>query len=316
MTLNDFTKDLPGNEQKPLRKNGSQIFVAYPFSLYEDREAEYRAIFNRVGRPFNVNFMFADERISNLHILDKIQELIQSSRFAIFDISGWNPNVTLEIGLARGIGHPTFIVIDPSQTPKGQIVPSDLGGFDRIQYRSFQELEGKLVNLLKCQLPSPKLFKLEDQYWNPHGLPKASPLEYAVALRDINVTMNQDLDDPMMMFVMVTYRLESRNLRSIGSEHAPWLHLVLLDKNKNSLVVEEAKHWEELEFRPHENRFVKKQKKIRCFQFYEIADVHFQFSRGYEGSDFPSDGQPRVSIPARIRHLWGKWRRSLRHGRS
>jgi len=161
-----------------------------------------------------------------------------------------------------------------------------------------------------------KVFKLEDHFWNPQGLERATAKFHAVALRDITVVLSQALDDHTKIEVLVTYRLISHELRSIGYEHAPWLHLVFLDMQRHVLPVEEARHWEVLEFEPYEDRTIKKQKRIRCSYFSEIADVRIEFSRGYEGSDFPLDGQPRPSISARIRHFLGRWRRRLKGNRN
>jgi hypothetical protein len=79
----------------PLKR---QIFVAYAYNIYP--QADYRKIFAALEKTYGVKFIFADEKITNLHILQKIISYIDASDFSLFDISGWNPNVTLELGLA------------------------------------------------------------------------------------------------------------------------------------------------------------------------------------------------------------------------
>jgi hypothetical protein len=81
---------LPNSVRKP-----RQIFVAYPYTLYD--KADYRKPFAELGKAFDVQFVFADQKITTLHILQKIADYIRSSRFGIYDISGWNANVTLEL---------------------------------------------------------------------------------------------------------------------------------------------------------------------------------------------------------------------------
>ena len=85
-------------------KKQRQVFVAYSYRHLDKRD--YRRVFERVGKKFEVTFVFADERISSLHILQKIANYIKESQFGIYDITAWNPNVTLELGLALGMGEP------------------------------------------------------------------------------------------------------------------------------------------------------------------------------------------------------------------
>lgn len=136
---------MPGSENR-------KVFVAYSYRLYPGDE--FRGAFRTVGTGFGVEFIYADERITNEHILDKITGMIQESRFSIFDISDWNPNVTLELGIARGSGRRWFITIDPSKATGGiPEAPADLRGFDRIQYSSYPELQRGLTRLLAQEFP-------------------------------------------------------------------------------------------------------------------------------------------------------------------
>ena len=142
------------------KKNERQIFVAYPYRLYP--KADYRRVFRSLAEAFGVTFVFADEKITHLHILEKIQNYITESAFGIYDISGWNPNVTLELGLALGLGEPAYIAIDPNKTDVNE-VPADLRGIDRIQYASYAELEDSLGTLIAQELPVPKTHDAENQ---------------------------------------------------------------------------------------------------------------------------------------------------------
>ena len=141
-------------------KNPRQIFVAYSYRLYP--KADYRKIFNELKKAFNVEFVFADEKITNLHILQKIANYIRSSRFGIYDISGWNANVTLELGLAFGLTEKAYIAIDPSKTDIDE-VPADLRGIDRIQYSSYSELQSGVETLLAQELPVQPAHDVENQ---------------------------------------------------------------------------------------------------------------------------------------------------------
>ena len=141
----------------PVAKKDRQIFVAYSYRLYST--PDYRKVYERVGKAFDISFVFADERITDLHLLQKIANMILESKFSIFDISGWNPNVTLELGLAYGFREQAFITFDPSKTST-EDVPADLRGLDRLQYGNLTELEDKLRTLCvqefsPLQVPDP-----------------------------------------------------------------------------------------------------------------------------------------------------------------
>ena len=136
-----------------LAKKPRQVFVAYSYRHYDKKD--YRRAFENVGKAFDIEFVFADEKISSLHILQKIANYIRESQFGIYDITAWNPNVTLELGLALGMGERVFISLNPEQTEMTD-VPSDLKGVDRLQYKSYSTLEEELERLISQILPPPK----------------------------------------------------------------------------------------------------------------------------------------------------------------
>jgi hypothetical protein len=118
---------------------GRDIFVAYPWTLYSNR-ASYKKAYTSLEKGLVVKFRFAEEKISSGHVLDKIEEMIQETAFGIYDVSSWNPNVTLEYGISRGLGAKAFIAFNPEKTQRKD-VPTDVRGYDRLQYTDFDELE-------------------------------------------------------------------------------------------------------------------------------------------------------------------------------
>lgn len=149
------SSQLPESSKKP-----RQVFVAYSYKLYP--KDDYRRVFTEIRKAFDVEFIFADEKITSLHILQKIADYIRSTRFGIYDISGWNANVTLELGLAYGLNQRAFIAIDPTKTDD-EDVPADLRGIDRIQYSSYTELQDGISKLVAQELPVPRKHAVEDQ---------------------------------------------------------------------------------------------------------------------------------------------------------
>jgi hypothetical protein len=137
--------DLRKIERKP-----RQIFVAYPYGLFPQRD--YRGVFTELAKAFDVEFVFADEKITELHVLQKIYGMIRESAFGIYDISGWNPNVTLELGMAYGLTEPAYLIVNPSVHEKAE-APADLRGLDRLQYMSYSEMSDALTRLLTQLVP-------------------------------------------------------------------------------------------------------------------------------------------------------------------
>jgi hypothetical protein len=103
-----------------------KVFLACPLDKDKDRLVKE---LNRL--PWKVHL--ATDKITNNHILDKITRDLRNHNFAVFDISGWNANVCLELGLARGINKKYYIINNPSKN-KNKDVPSDIKGIDRIDY--------------------------------------------------------------------------------------------------------------------------------------------------------------------------------------
>src|ERR1700733_12743038 len=124
------------------------IFVACPYLLFP--LDDYKKVFQSVAKAYDIGFKFADEQITSQHVLTKVTNYIRDHNFSLFDITGWNPNVALELGIAVGLGRRYFILLN---TKLDKDAPSDIKGIDRIQYASNVELEAKLKLLIKQELP-------------------------------------------------------------------------------------------------------------------------------------------------------------------
>lgn len=128
------------------------VFVAYAYSVHN--KEDYRAVFRRLEKLWSVRFIFADEKISSSHILEKIEGYIKTSKIGLYDVTQWNPNVALELGIAYGLRTTRYILLDTSRNQRTG-VPSDLGGFDRVEFGSYKELEERLSEILTNEFPRP-----------------------------------------------------------------------------------------------------------------------------------------------------------------
>jgi hypothetical protein len=198
--INHNTPAAPNtNTAPPLRK---QVFVAYSYRLYP--KDDYRKPYKDLEQKYDVTFIFADEQITNMHIMKKIETFIRGSDFSVFDISGWNPNVTLELGFGMAVSDQWYIAIDPTKTESKE-VPSDLRGLDRIEYSSYHELGNKLTVLLEQRYPKRPVGTinsyLEERRLQVRELLKSSPgltvMSIAQVL-EIEVAVAQLVVKPML----------------------------------------------------------------------------------------------------------------------
>src|SRR6266498_1661027 len=102
------------------------VFVGCPYGK-KFPFATFRAALNHI--PFR--WYYADTRLTTKHLLGILTSYISAVDFCIFDISLWNPNVALEIGLAEGLRVEYYILLN-HKLSKG--VPADIQGLQRIEY--------------------------------------------------------------------------------------------------------------------------------------------------------------------------------------
>jgi hypothetical protein len=97
----------------------------------------------------------AQDEILGAHILDKILGQMTSATMCLFDLTGHNINVALELGLAMGAGVPYRLLYNPnaaSNASFGGDFFADLKGWDHLPYASAPELEDKLIAALPKML--------------------------------------------------------------------------------------------------------------------------------------------------------------------
>ena len=104
------------------------VFVGCPYTP----KSQYQA-FRKSLRSVPLEFLYADTAIRTKHVLERIRAGIVKSDFCLFDITGWNANVTLEVGLAEGLNKPYYILFRPGRGARKE-PPSDLKGIQRFQY--------------------------------------------------------------------------------------------------------------------------------------------------------------------------------------
>jgi len=107
------------------------IFIGHPFRERFPVE-RFQGIFNQL--PFGVLF---GDRLKTNHLLTKVKSFIRWADYCVFDLTRWNPNVMLEVGLAEGMKQRQKEYYILLNTKWSGDLPSDIKGFGRIEYESY-----------------------------------------------------------------------------------------------------------------------------------------------------------------------------------
>ena len=196
------------------------IFVAHPYTTFDKKD--YRRPFKDLEKAFEVKFIFADERISSETILDKIVGYIKSTAFGLYDISTWNPNVTLELGVAFGLKKERYILFNPKASPTQSNAPTDVQGFERIQWASFSELEERLSELLAQRFPVERN-RYEEQIQSMHQDIAAALAEAPAGLKATELAARLKVSKD---YLMVALRpMIGKNISQLGAKRGTYYKL-------------------------------------------------------------------------------------------
>ncbi len=105
------------------------VFVGAPFS-----PAPQFAALKKALEKVPLEFIFADSSIKTEHLLQRVREGITRADYSLFDITGWNANVTLELGLAEGLNERYYVLYKSGKGTQAE-PPADLRGIQRISYK-------------------------------------------------------------------------------------------------------------------------------------------------------------------------------------
>jgi GAF domain-containing protein len=133
------------NKQRDMK----MVFIGIPFS------AHYKNVYNFAILPalekVKLTPWIAFEEKSVIAIMRKVFNGIQQSHIGIVDISEWNPNVLLELGVLYGQNHPVILLKQEDSK-----VPADLAGLEYIQYGDFTLLKENLIQHLNALMSACK----------------------------------------------------------------------------------------------------------------------------------------------------------------
>lgn len=119
------------------------VFVGIPLTT---SQKSFNGI-KDVVRSFGLEYRRATKAMNTGDLGCKVCALIQSCRFAVFDISEPEANVFLEIGFACASGRDVIVL-----RKEGTDLPLDLSGAELIEYASVRDLKRRLREYLSVHL--------------------------------------------------------------------------------------------------------------------------------------------------------------------
>ncbi len=143
-----------------------QVFIGCPFLRSIRRN--YDELKREIEQETPLHLVLADTVAvtSTDYLLEHITTLIRESAACVFDATGGNPNVSLEVGVAHAMPAEFLIALytrKPRQQKiaqavlarEGEVKPiiSDLQGRNRIEYKTYRSLKDQLVRRYLGRLP-------------------------------------------------------------------------------------------------------------------------------------------------------------------
>ena len=165
-----------------------QVFIGCPF-LRAIRK-NYDALKKDIEDESPLHLILADTvaLTSTDYLLGHITTLIRESAACLFDASGGNPNVSLEVGIAHALPAEFLITLytrkprqqkieEEALVKQGEVKPiiSDLQGRNRVEYKTYSSLKDQIVRRYLNKLPYMKR-------WTDFKSRNASLAPYAVRI--------------------------------------------------------------------------------------------------------------------------------------
>jgi hypothetical protein len=164
-----------------LKEITNSCFVIMPFhALYE---AQYEQVIKPAIQESGLSCVRGDEIFQRQAVIQDIWIAVRTSRVVVAELSGRNPNVMYEIGLAHALGKPIILI-----TRNEDDVPFDLRSLRYIFYDLNdpfwgQNLRRKLTQIIRQVLDNPNIADHLEDVTVEAGLPAVPDMEGTATTR-------------------------------------------------------------------------------------------------------------------------------------
>lgn len=139
-----------GVDVRNVTESSNLVFMLTPF--HPDYYADYTVVVD-AANALGLEVLRGDERASGGDIFNQILKAIVSARVIVANITGRNPNVFYELGIAHALNKPVILVCE-----QGNDVPFDLQSKRIIFYDTGEELRAGITRALGQALASARSF--------------------------------------------------------------------------------------------------------------------------------------------------------------
>ncbi len=122
------------------------LFVLTPY--LDELEQDYQAT-KRIGESFNFKVSSGRERVAPADIFPHILQHIVSATIVIANITGRNPNVFYELGIAHALNKPVILI-----SRRQENTPFDVASKFILFYEDAKDLEAKLGRMIAQMISS------------------------------------------------------------------------------------------------------------------------------------------------------------------
>jgi hypothetical protein len=140
-----------------------QLFVGCPFQRRVRRHYDRLKVELEAETPLRVVLADTASITSSDDLLEHITTLIRESAACLFDATGANPNVSLEVGLAHALPTDFLLTISTRQphvrrggrpaVERLRPIIADLQGRNRIEYKTYRSLKDQVLRRYLAGLP-------------------------------------------------------------------------------------------------------------------------------------------------------------------
>lgn len=145
-----------------------QVFIGCPFTSGVRKTYDRLKLQLEAETPLRVVLADTTSITSTDYLLEHITDLIRESAGCIFDASGGNPNVSLEVGIAHALPVDFLITLNTrkpraaaarsrargrSSPDRARAIIADLQGRNRLEYKSYRTLKEQVVRRYLSALP-------------------------------------------------------------------------------------------------------------------------------------------------------------------
>jgi tetratricopeptide (TPR) repeat protein len=212
-------------------KSNNVCFAIMPFRGFDN---QWKLAFRPAIRAAGLEPLRADEGMGANTVVRDITRCIYGARLIIADVSGRNPNVLYELGLAHAAKKPVIILVQHEED-----IPFDLRHIRYLMYDALNlddlrpELEESIKNTLAIAeadrpdfFPELKVLSEDERQEFEYLRQRARPLEITVIPEDADIFFNDRFVGASPQTVRVNPAAPSNTVSAVAVEHLEDYHVI------------------------------------------------------------------------------------------